>query len=465
MPAVRLGIGAELEGEIQLVQGELAVEGRISIDPVLGWECGGTIAACRGLDTLTPNDNFKTRSKIPSVGDAPMHAKVSAHFYVVAGLDASILLGAANASIVEARVGPKQSFDLAFEKEQALRPDYAASYDLKLAGVIEPGDALKEAIKKVIDDDATTVKFKAEAERALAESPKGTLSVSKNRIRPGEAVDFSVALDQQTVAYWQLGYNVTGVELHRRKADESSFTLWKSMTLTASNQANYRWVPEIGDLGDHEFAAFVNTQVLTPLLEVAPSSVKAVAVSCFGATALATGSDRQTRQSVSSGARIASLPATCADTWVGTAATGSIPGGPNHTEATLTLKFNDRITGSGPDQVFYYAEGTVKVKLGPGWPAGCTISPTQIAITRETGGPGSSLESNQFVVDYSTTPPTVGGGGQVSALTTISCPSSTSTSMTAHTFAHIPAGTPLSADGSSFEGTNPPFFTFSFRRP
>jgi hypothetical protein len=37
--------------------------------------------------------------------------------------------------------------------------------------------------------------------------------------------------------------------------------------------------------------------------------------------------------------------------------------------------------------------------------------------------------------------------------------------MTAHTFAHIPAGTPLSADGSSFEGTNPPFFSFSFRRP
>ena len=64
-----------------------------------------------------------------------------------------VLFGAINASIVEARIGPKQSFDLAFEEDQAARPDYASSYDLKLQGVVKPGAALKKAIKMVIGDD------------------------------------------------------------------------------------------------------------------------------------------------------------------------------------------------------------------------------------------------------------------------------------------------------------------------
>ncbi len=125
MPAVRVGIGAELEGEILLVQGELGVEGRIGVSPLLGWECGGAVPACRGLDDFPLIDKLKTKSKIPSAND--MQAKVSAHLYLIAGLDAAILLGALNAEIVEARVGPKQSFDVAFEEDQAARPDYAST--------------------------------------------------------------------------------------------------------------------------------------------------------------------------------------------------------------------------------------------------------------------------------------------------------------------------------------------------
>ena len=73
---------------------------------------------------------------------------------MLAGLDLSLLAGLANAEILEARIGPEQSFDLGFEKDQAERADYASSYDLKLKGVVEPGGALKKAIEMVINDDA-----------------------------------------------------------------------------------------------------------------------------------------------------------------------------------------------------------------------------------------------------------------------------------------------------------------------
>ena len=58
-----------------------------------------------------------------------------------------------NAQIVEARIGPKQSFDLAFEPSQAALGGYASEYDLKFEGVIEPVAALKKAIEKAIGSD------------------------------------------------------------------------------------------------------------------------------------------------------------------------------------------------------------------------------------------------------------------------------------------------------------------------
>jgi hypothetical protein len=182
MPAVRIGIGAELEGEIRLVQGELSVEGRVGIAPVLGWECGGATPACRGLNAAPVTNNLKTTSRIPSDND--VQAKVSAHFYVLAGLDATFFLGTVNAQIVEARIGPKQSFDLAFEPSQAALGGYASEYDLKFEGVIEPGAALKKAIEKVIGSDSTTVSLSATFANPISESPKGTLSVDKAAFVP-----------------------------------------------------------------------------------------------------------------------------------------------------------------------------------------------------------------------------------------------------------------------------------------
>ena len=312
MPAVRFGLGIALDGELQVVQGELAVGGKIGADPIaVGWECGGTTAACRSFDQFEPVNAFETKSKMPSLND--MKVKISGQFYILAGLDISLLLATSNAKILEARVGPKQSFDLAFVDDQAAKTDYASFYDLKLEGVIEPGSALKKAIELVINDPAVEVTFKAGFSKDLSESPKGTLSASKSRVPVRGEMDFNVVLDQKTIEYFLLGDNVVGVELFRKRQDELEFIKWKAMSKIGSNAWTYHFKASEADLGKYDYAAFANTQLLTPLLEIAPNSIQPVEVSCFTAGPVSL------RAKPTAGAKqIAPLALTCEAAWVGT---------------------------------------------------------------------------------------------------------------------------------------------------
>ena len=117
---------------------------------------------------------------------------------------------------------------------------------------------------------------------------------------------------------------MTGVELYRKREDEPEFTEWKAMDQIASNRATYRWVPEEADAGKYQFAAFVNTQIPTPLLEVAPSSIQPLEVACFSAGRL----------------RLAgsTTPAVCADNWIGTSTV--IIKTPGLPEANITSRAN-----------------------------------------------------------------------------------------------------------------------------
>jgi hypothetical protein len=404
MPAVRVGLGASLEGEILLVQGELGVEGKVGVSPVVGWECGGATPACRSLETIRPLEDLKTKSRIPSEND--MQVKVSGQFFVLAGLDLSLLAGAANAEMLEARLGPEQSFDLAIEKDQAARADYASSYDLKMKAVVEPGAALKKAIEMVIDDDATGVSFKAELTTDLSESPKGTLSLSKARIRPGEPVDFTVQLTTG-LEYHLLGYNVTGLELYRKQEDELEFTPWKSMTQIASNGFTYRWVPEEADAGKYEFAAFVNTQLVTPLLEVAPSSIQPLEVACFSAAARF--------------ARTAAVPV-CADTWTGTST--MIVKTPGLESVNITTRANITWTYDAASSVggviAYKASGNFHLAFNAG-ATGCTfsLSPSTFTIVDDPMAP-----ARLFIFNNGVTPGMYShlGSQRVDFTTTASCP-------------------------------------------
>jgi hypothetical protein len=338
--------------------------------------------------------------------------------YALAGLDLSFLLGAANAEIVDAKVGPKQSFDLAFESDQATRGDYASSYDLKLEAVVEPGSALAEAIKLAVDDDSTSVSFKAEASTDISESPKGTFSVDKANARPGEVVTFRVALQQPTTEYFLLGYNVDSVELYRRRSGEVDFEPFRTFPFASGGQSSavnfeYQWTPEGLDAGENEFAAFVNTQIPTPLLEVQP--VQKVTVSCFGPQGAAS---RRVRAAAARGRVTASETNVCADTWVGT--WSGVQNGLQQIDSSMTWVLDDERMADPnrpPLQVFYRATGTVDFRLTVYADAGCTVSPTSFSPD-----PPGLTSTNSLVVNYTTTPATYAMSGIQALTVTISCP-------------------------------------------
>ena len=421
MPAVRFGIGAALDGEITLVEGELSVDGSVGFSTELGWECGGVSAACRGLKDIKLVDSFTTTSKMPSKRD--MRAKITGQFYVLAGLDASFVFGTLNAKIVEARIGPKQSFDLGFEDDQAARPDYAASYELTLDRVVEPGAALKDAIKKVIADDSTSVKLELARSDPISVSPKGTLSVSALRVRPGAPLDFTVDLDPKTVAYWVIGYNVVGVELFRRAAGEAEFTHWKFMDLIASNRATYHWVPAEADAGSYEFAALVKTQLdPMPLLEVAIDSVKQVEVSCFSSGPLSSRADVRVRAQASGakGSRVTTQALSCQNEWVGTASVvARAPGWPSDnitSTSTITWK-PDHVEGD----TLIYTPSSGSFTLAFNFTSqGCTttVSPNTFVIDKLRGA-GSKL----YISKSPFMPPsyTISGAQFVDFTSTVSC--------------------------------------------
>jgi hypothetical protein len=416
MPAVRFGLGAEVEGEILLVQGELGVEGRVGFSPQVGWECGGAVAACRALDEIPLDNQFKTKTKIPSEND--MQADVSAQFYVIAGLDASVFLGVVNAGLLEARVGPKQSFKLAFEEDQAARRDFASTYDLKIEGVVEPGEALKKAIEAVIGDDSTGVKFKAEFSTDLSQSPKGNLAVNKTEVRPGAAVDFTVDLDPTTVEYTLLGYNVVGVQLYRKRDDQSEFTPWKFMDMIHTHRATYQWKPAANEVGTYEFAAFVETKIPVGLLEVAADSIRTVEVLCAlpGAAPF-----RARVHAAGNGPRAKPQASTCADSWAGTASyiakTPGLPTANIAATANITWTFDPQLSGNGA--TYYTASGTFTLAFNN--PDACTtvLTPNTFVIV-----PSVVTPSRLGIVNDGFNPPTYGLGGAqlVDFTTTVSCP-------------------------------------------
>lgn len=422
MPAVRFGIGAELKSEVLLVQGELSGTGKIGFEAVLGWECGGAVAGCRGLDQVKLTDNFKATSKIPSEND--MRAKISGQFYAIAGLDAAILFGALNAEIVEARIGPKQSFDLGFEEDQAARPDFAASYELTLDGVIEPGSALQKAIEAVVGDDSTAVSLQAAFTSKIAESPKGVLSVSKTQVRPDAAVDFSVDLDPATVAYGPLGYNVTGVELYRRREGEVKFTPFKFMDLIATHKATYRWVPALADAGKHEFAALVKTAIDVPLLEVAANSIKEVEVACFAASPRSLDPAARARtQAAPAGARERPQALACVDSWAGTATyIAKTPGLPTaniaaHSNVTWTF---DHTEGGGLVQFHVYKpRGSFTLAFNSPDNCSFTLAPNTFTIVDNPLAPAKLV-----IMEDPFNGPTYGIGGVqlIDTTVTASCP-------------------------------------------
>ena len=223
MPAVRLGVGIELSGALHIATGTVGISGKVGVQPEIGWECGPAPLPCRGLANLSEIREVTPKLEAPSIHG--MKVELHGQVFALVGLDLAVLGGLGGYfGIAEARIGPKQSATLAFEDDQAHEPGSSSSYDLKLSGSIGPGPGLSAAIKKVIDDDSVSVDLRFRKDVSLSESPKGTLTVDKEKAGINEQVKLTVDITPaQTASYVGIGYNVVSIQIFRKKPGEDVF--------------------------------------------------------------------------------------------------------------------------------------------------------------------------------------------------------------------------------------------------
>jgi hypothetical protein len=446
MPSVRLGVGVDLSGEFEVVHGQLTLSGKIGSSHTLGWQCAN--GSCAPLQSFTPVNEFKHTEVVPSLND--MHAVLSGQAFVLVGLDLAIL-SSEHAEMIEAKAGPKQSADLGFETDQADNSGYASTYDLSLEVAVQPGSALKTALQSLIGGNVNLT-FGLKFSQPLSKSPRGVLQADTLQVSPGNPVNFTVALDADSVNYKLLGYNVSSISLYRKGENDFEFTPFASIPVSATNQTTfqYRWDTQGIDVGKSKFAAFVETTMPVPQLEVNPNSLVEVNVSCFSQGGAAPQGP--------SGARLLAASNTCADEWTGSSS-HFLP----HIEssdASVTWQRDPTFQGTG-GQVLYRAHGTLTWHHLIFEEGGCSVSPTTFAIG------DLSTETNQLIVDYGVTPAAFGGAGIVSTTLTISCPGQDPFSTPANLSWFNAAGT-VSDDGLTISGstvTPQGNSSFNFHRP
>jgi hypothetical protein len=456
-PAIRLGFGVGLSGTVIVVQGNVGVSGRLGITDVsIGYECSEVSGSstCDTLNGSTVVNELTPHGQFPDTNG--MQAVLSGQFYFLAGFDATFLLGTVTADLLRAKIGPQQSFDLAFEDDQAARTDYASHYDLKLIGTIEPGNSLKKVIGEVLGG-SVDVSVKPQFSADISQSPKGTLTVSSTRSAIGNPVDFTVNFDPNTVDYFLLGNNVTGVQLYRKAANEDKFTFWRYMDVIASNSPtySYRWMPSsTDDLGKADYAAFVDTSLLPqglgPVLEIAPNSIQTVEIGCFSS-----GSAPSTQSLRGAKIQATSQDAggTCADQWSGTV---HFDDGAEYGDVNITFSRDPNYNDGTPSDESYIGQGHGTFHSHLYDNLGCTIDPT----TFDFDASSTAISSNLWVA-YGLTPAPFSLTGKAQVQITVTCPGPSGGGPIVSHVTVFPNFLPglggnVSPDGTTIQGSSPP---------
>ena len=271
---IPIGLEATAEGKIKAVDVELGPKGHLGTRVTIGFECTNTI--CRSVTESTPDQNngIKFESKVRFLRDMRVEASVGLN--IVTGLGAHV--GTEDYSLIDAKIGPVQAMNLAFDDAQVRDTGYASAYDLKIAGSVAPSDDLKKAVERLLGPVSLDLSLKYESQ-PLSSSPAGSLTADKARVQLGKPVTLSIDLDPKTIDYFLIGPNVDGLIISRWK--DNALTQIATIPVSASAQTHfeYKWTPTREFLGHNDLVAFVQTLGLPAVpLEIAADSTTKVEV-------------------------------------------------------------------------------------------------------------------------------------------------------------------------------------------
>ncbi|HYI32476.1 MAG TPA: hypothetical protein VEX88_03340, partial [Glaciibacter sp.] len=278
---VPIGLTAGAEGKITAVDVELGPKGHLGTNVTIGFQCD--TAACWAIKDHTPDasNGITFESKVNLLRDMRVEANMALNF--VTGLGFHV--GTEDYSLIDAKIGPVESLNLAFDDAQARDQAYASGYEMRVAGSVTPGDDLKTAISRLFGGAVSLDLSASYKSDPATESPKGTLSVEKPRVELGQPVGLYVDLDPTTMNYFPIGPNVVELRVFRLKDDR--LTPVATMPINASGQTRFEhiWTPTREFVGMNELVGFVTTRGLPAVpLEISPRSSAFVEVveACLG---------------------------------------------------------------------------------------------------------------------------------------------------------------------------------------
>lgn len=222
---VPLGVGFELDGKLEVAEIGFDVSATATATAELGLDCPGG-GACQGVTEwdLTRNVDFKFVS--PDV-EEQFKVELGARAFVYARPAlGTAFLSSAQFEFIDATAGLKQSVDLATALRQAKEDDYASGFRLAFLAKIDQGSDLESAISKLgqlLGTDLSLDLAVVDIDETLAESPKGTLSITPANVEPGDdenlgdLATFKVELDPVTYVGLE---SVDMVEVVWRKEDD-----------------------------------------------------------------------------------------------------------------------------------------------------------------------------------------------------------------------------------------------------
>lgn len=263
-PVVPIGVAFSASGSVTSAAASVNLEASTGLDLKAGFTYDETTG-------LTMFHDFAPKNEAPKLTldlVTPSTFRVGASLFggLMSGVDVDVV-GLDDISLVQAQLGPQQSFDLATAGAQAASDAYASSYDLSIVASIGLGADLGKLMGWV----GITVPVQVaqlQSTYPISKSPSGAFTASTTSVAPGDSLHLHVALDPEHLTYLT-HYNVSKVEIYRSHGSEDP-SLWRTIELSASNQSDFDTVWDTtGEAGGaYRFQAFVVDDLLAKVVEV-----------------------------------------------------------------------------------------------------------------------------------------------------------------------------------------------------
>ena len=257
---LEFGPGVELSGKITTAS--IQTGARAFVGGVLGWNLKCSPQDCDlDFEGSAPADK---RGFEPKFEAEPFEPKVEAGLSMYGFAKAKIgsaLLESLQVEVLGAKLGFGFEGKFAVPSVQAASTELASNYKLSLTAGIEPGKDVQDLVDKLGFEAVKLPSLEFAKADPLAQSPQGTVQLDRTSYLAGDEVNVSVQLDENTLDFLLVDYNVDRIEIRRRTGPLTTELLATIDPIEGETDLSASFVAP-GLLTDDEVFAFVVSKIL-----------------------------------------------------------------------------------------------------------------------------------------------------------------------------------------------------------